>query len=58
MRKESPRAVPALAGALVHIRTERTVVLEAFSACKALGRFVLRQRGVTVAAGIITEVLG
>jgi elongation factor 1 alpha-like protein len=57
VRKAKPRAVPAASGAVVHLVTERPICVEPHADCRALGRFVLRQAGATVAAGLVTQVL-
>ena len=57
VRRAGPRAVPASCGAVVQLRTERAICVEAHADCRALGRFVLRQGHATVAAGIVTAVL-
>jgi len=55
VKHEKPRAIPANSTAVVKIKCEKALCLEKYSDCRPLGRFVLRQRGVTIAAGIITE---
>lgn len=48
-----------MGGALasVELRAPRPICLERYEDSRALGRFVLRQKGETVAVGMITEVL-
>lgn len=41
---------------MIEVACERPICVELFRTSKALGRFALRSRGKTVAAGIITEV--
>ncbi len=42
---------------MVEIETERPIAVEAYTACKALGRVTLRAEGKTIAAGLIVEVM-
>jgi len=56
VRKAKPRAVPSGCGAVVHLVTERPLCVETHAECRALGRFVLRQAGVTVAAGLVSKI--
>lgn len=44
--------------ALVELQTQRPVALELYKDFKELGRFMLRYSGSTIAAGVVTEVLG
>lgn len=48
-----------MGGALasVELRTLRPICLERYEDSRALGRFVLRQKGETVAVGMVLEVL-
>lgn len=41
--------------AVVHILTFEPIMLEEFSNCRSLGRFVLRSHGSTVAVGIVEK---
>lgn len=43
--------------ASVELRAPRPVCIERYEDSRALGRFVLRQKGETVAVGMVTEVL-
>jgi translation elongation factor EF-1alpha len=51
--RKSPQFVSANSSAVVQIATRDEVTIEDFSACAALGRFVLRDQGRTVAVGKI-----
>ena len=53
--KAKPRAIPANSASVIKIKTKKAVCAEISADCRALGRFVLRIQGVTVAAGLITE---
>lgn len=55
--KRNPRHLPKNCAATVKITVEAPLCLEAFSSCKDLGRFALRRAGVTVATGVVLEVL-
>jgi len=55
-RKLKPRAISGSCGAVIQIKLEVPLCIETQQTCKGLGRFVVRQRGVTVAAGLITQV--
>jgi len=55
VKAQRPRAIPSGSSACVKIKSSKVLCLEKYCDCRALGRFVLRQKGVTVAAGIITE---
>jgi len=54
--KRRPRRVPRNATADVQINLERFLCMEAFTDFRKLGRFMLRDRGVTVAAGMVTAI--
>lgn len=43
--------------ASVEVTCQRPLCVEAYSESRTLGRFVLRQKGTTVAIGMITTVL-
>jgi translation elongation factor EF-1alpha len=53
--KTKPRAVPKQSTATVDISflDNRLVCLETFANVKSLGRFMLRQQGQTIAAGVV-----
>ena len=55
--KKKPRCIGRNASALVEITSRRPICLETFVEYRALGRFSLRDRGVTLAAGIITALV-
>ncbi|DAZ94875.1 TPA: hypothetical protein N0F65_008019 [Lagenidium giganteum] len=56
--KKKPRCITREKSAVVQIKTERPICLEVFSNYRQLGRFTLRDRGATLAAGIISEIIG
>ena len=47
-----PKCIPGGRTATVVIETVKPVCIEAFSECRALGRFALRSKGNTIAVGI------
>lgn len=53
--KAKPRAIGEKQTALVEIATDHNICVELYSNIRALGRFMLRQEGKTVAGGLITE---
>lgn len=55
--KERPRALPRNSSAIVEITLNNKIAMEQFSSCRALGRFVLRRSGDTIAVGVIDELL-
>jgi elongation factor 1 alpha-like protein len=55
VQKERPRAITGGANAVVEITLSDKIVMESYSECRALGRFVLRRGGDTIAIGIIDE---
>jgi elongation factor 1 alpha-like protein len=57
IKKERPRALTGGASAIVEMTLSDRIVMEPFSQCRALGRFVLRRGGDTIAVGVIEEVL-
>ena len=42
--------------AVVEVEVSRPICIELYSSFKDLGRFMLRSSGVTIAAGVVTEV--
>lgn len=54
---KSPRALTAASSALVELRLSDRICIEPFNQCRALGRFVLRRSGETIAVGVIDAVL-
>jgi elongation factor 1 alpha-like protein len=57
VKKERPRALTGGASAIVELTLSDKIVLEPFTQCRALGRFVLRRGGETIAVGVIDELL-
>ena len=55
--KERPRALTCSTQAVVELTLSSPIVMEAFQDCRALGRFVLRRGGDSIAVGRIEEVL-
>jgi elongation factor 1 alpha-like protein len=55
--KERPRALTSNTQAEVELTLSVPIVMEAFADCRALGRFVLRRGGDSVAVGRILQVL-
>jgi elongation factor 1 alpha-like protein len=56
-KKMRPRIITGGSTALVGITLNESLCLEEFSQCRALGRFVLRRKGDTIAVGLIEELL-
>nr|KAG5709607.1 hypothetical protein BaRGS_001657 [Batillaria attramentaria] len=54
--KNKPKCLTKNSSAVVEIAFERTVCVELYSEYKDLGRFMLRQGGHTIAAGLVEEV--
>ena len=55
--KDNPRVLTSGASATVEITLKAKLCVEAYNDCRALGRFVLRRGGDTIAVGIIEQVL-
>ena len=55
--KAKPRCLLKGQTALIEVACARSMVLEAFSSFKALGRIALREGGKTIAVGIVTQIL-
>ncbi|KAH6580704.1 hypothetical protein BASA60_002775 [Batrachochytrium salamandrivorans] len=55
--KKHPRVLTKNMTAVVEIRTQRLICLEPFQTTKELGRFMLRSSSVTVAAGVVLDIL-
>lgn len=53
VKKERPRVLTRGASASVELTVSEKIVMEAFSECRSLGRFVLRRGGETIAIGVI-----
>jgi elongation factor 1 alpha-like protein len=54
--RQRPRVVPRGATADVAICLTRSMALEVFAECQPLGRVALRERGATVAVGVVTAI--
>ncbi len=54
--KSRPRCVPSGAVVSCIVSLDRPTCLEPYHICRPLGRFILRQNGRTVAAGIVLEI--
>lgn len=57
MIKKRPRFLGNNTSAVVEIQVSRPIALELYSECKELGRIMLRVGGVTIAAGLITNII-
>ncbi|KAG7370118.1 translation elongation factor EF-1 subunit alpha [Nitzschia inconspicua] len=57
VKKERPRAITSGVNAVVELTLSDKIVMESYSDCRSLGRFVLRRGGDTIAIGIIDETL-
>ncbi len=55
--KEKPRVLSAGVSATVEMTFAEKIVVEAYTECRSLGRFVLRRGGETVAIGIVEAVI-
>ena len=55
--KDRPRALTKHSQAVVEITLHQPIIMEAFSDCRALGRFVLRRSGESIAVGRIEKVI-
>lgn len=54
--KRHPRCLVRNSNALVQLETSRPICMELYKDVKELGRFMLRVGGVTVAAGLVTQI--
>lgn len=54
--KNRPRCLIKQTSGLVEIEISRPVCMELYKDCRELGRFMLRARGTTIAAGLVTKV--
>lgn len=54
--KKRPRFLGNNTSAVVELQVSRPIALELYSECKELGRIMLRVGGVTIAAGLITNI--
>lgn len=57
VEKKRPRCIPREKSAVVEISTQRAICLELSAEFRALGRFAVRDRGNTIAAGIVLSIL-
>jgi elongation factor 1 alpha-like protein len=55
--RDNPRVLTSGASATVEITLKTKICVEAYNDCRALGRFVLRRGGDTIAVGIVEQVL-
>lgn len=55
--KKRPRFLGNNTSAVIEIQVGRPIALELYSECKELGRIMLRVGGVTIAAGLITNII-
>lgn len=55
VEKVNPKCLTKQTMATVVVRVDKPICLALFSQCRALGRFTLRDKGKTLAAGIITS---
>ncbi|RHY29682.1 hypothetical protein DYB32_004954 [Aphanomyces invadans] len=55
--KKKPRCITRNSSAVIQITTHRPLCLEVFAEFRSLGRFTLRDRGITLAAGIVSDIL-
>nr|CCA19223.1 translation elongation factor 1alpha putative [Albugo laibachii Nc14] len=57
LQKKRPRCIPRDTSALVEISTQRAICIELSTDFRALGRFAIRDRGNTIAAGIVMSIM-
>ncbi|KAL3285327.1 hypothetical protein HHI36_019436 [Cryptolaemus montrouzieri] len=55
--KKHPRFLQKNTSAIVEVQMSKLIALELYSECKELGRVMLRQSGVTIAAGLVTRII-
>ncbi|XP_045465196.1 HBS1-like protein isoform X1 [Harmonia axyridis] len=55
--KKHPRFLVNNTSAIVQVQLSKAIGMELYSDCKELGRVMLRQSGVTIAAGLITKII-
>ena len=53
----APRCLTKHMTAVVQVEVTRPVCVEVYGECKELGRFMLRNSGSTVAAGVVTKAI-
>ena len=58
VKRQKPRVLAGGASASVEITLDQKISISKYADCRALGRFVLRRGGDTIAVGIIDEILG
>ena len=58
VKRQRPRVLAGGASASVEISLDQKISISPYAECRALGRFVLRRGGDTIAVGIIGEILG
>ena len=56
LKRQNPRILTKNSSGVVEITLQRQICCELYADVKELGRFMLRQNGVTIAAGIITKI--
>ena len=56
MIRKYPRCLTKNSSGIVDIQLNRSICLELYQDYKELGRFMLRSKGITIAAGIINKV--
>ena len=54
--KKRPRCLVRNSNAVVELETSRPICMELYRDVKELGRFMLRVGGITIAAGLVTQV--
>mmetsp|Transcript_19456 Transcript_19456/g.48475 ORF Transcript_19456/g.48475 Transcript_19456/m.48475 type:complete len:270 (+) Transcript_19456:570-1379(+) len=57
IKKERPRALTSGVSAKIEFTVSEKIVMESFSQCRSLGRFVLRRGGETIAIGVIDDTM-
>ena len=57
LKRRNPRLLTKNSSGVVEIALHRQICCELYSDVKELGRFMLRQSGLTMAAGIITKIV-
>lgn len=57
VKKDRPRALTSGVSAKIEFTLSDKIVMESFSECRSLGRFVLRRGGETIAIGVIDNTL-
>ena len=55
--RKNPRCIARNASGTIHVALQYPVCLETYEDLRPLGRFLLRTGGVTVAAGLVTDIL-